>query len=250
MGGNAYLLNRANTNLVPSAMWCALEIFKDSSLLSRTRAELEDICLPNALSEAHFSSQTLVGLPLFQSIYAETLRLRVRAYAARYTDRSELQLNEWTFPRKSIILVSTTPAHMDSSVWNTRNGDYPVNVFWADRFLIYPNDPLSGPMTRKATGEDSPPSSLLPGATTVPKFSLSGTNGIWLPYGGGPRVCIGRTFSKRAIITAAAMMISLFDVEILADEKALRMDPKFYGLGGQQPTGRVPFRIRKRNMTV
>lgn len=44
----------------------------------------------------------------------------------------------------------------------------------------------------------------------------------------------------------AAMMITMFDAEILADEKALRMDPEFYGLGGQQPMGKVPFRIRKR----
>lgn len=75
-------------------MWSTLEIFKDSSLLSRTRAELKKSFSPAALSDAHFSSQTLVALPLFQSIYAETLRLRVRAYAARYTGRSELQLNE------------------------------------------------------------------------------------------------------------------------------------------------------------
>lgn len=63
-------------------------------------------------------------------------------------------------------------------------------------------------------------------------------------------MCMGRAFSKRAIIAASAMMVTLFEVEILADEKALRMDPKFYGLGGQQPIGRVPFRIRKRTGMV
>lgn len=139
---------------------------------------------------------------------------------------------------------------MDSNIWNTKNGDHPVDSFWADRFLIYPNDPSSGPLKNKATKEAEPPSSIPPNTIKGPKFSLSGTNGVWLPYGGGPRVCVGRAFSKRAIIAASAMIVTLFEVEILADEKALRMDPKFYGLGGQQPMGRVSFRIKKRQEII
>lgn len=228
-------------------MWSTLETFKHASLLTRARAELEVSFSPAALSDANFSSQILVTLPLLQSIYAETLRLRVRAYAARYTDQSELQLNEWIFPKNSVLLVATTPSHMDSAVWNTKNGNHPVDTFWADRFLEYPGDPSSGPVKRPATQDGQQPALSPTNATaTGPKFSMSGTNGIWIPYGGGPRVCVGRTFSKRAIIAASAFMIALFDVEILADDKALRMDPKFYGLGGQMPMGKVPFRIRKR----
>lgn len=63
-------------------------------------------------------------------------------------------------------------------------------------------------------------------------------------------MCIGRAFSKRAMDAASAMTVMLFDVGVLADEKALRMDPKFYGLGGQQPMGRVPFRSGKRRVMV
>ena len=228
-------------------MWSALEIFKDAGLLSRARAELNASCSPTALSETNFSSKTLLALPLFQSIYAETLRLRTSAYAARYTDRSELQVNEWTIPEKSIILVSSTAAHTDPNVWNTKNDKHPVHQFWADRFLIHPNESASGPIVNQAATQVSSLSSLpYTNSETTPKFSLSGTNGIWLPYGGGPRMCVGRSFSKRAMIAASAILISLFDVEILADEKALEMDPKYYGLGGQHPMGKVPFRIRKR----
>lgn len=227
-------------------MWSALEIFKDPTLLSRTRAELEQSCSPTVIQDAQYHSHILVSLPLLQSIYAETLRLRIRAYAPRYTDRSKLQINGWTFPRKSVILVSTETAHMDTNVWNTKDGERPIDVFWADRFLVYPDDPSSGPVKNKATKEESSSSSLEPNNDTGPKFSLAGTNGVWIPYGGGPRMCVGRAFSKRTIIAASAMMASWFDVEILADEKALRMDPKYYGLAGQQPMGKVPFKIRKR----
>ena len=41
-------------------------------------------------------------------------------------------------------------------------------------------------------------------------------------------------------------MTTMFDIEILADEKALKMDTAFYGLGAQHPIGKVPFRMRKR----
>ncbi|KAL9128893.1 MAG: hypothetical protein Q9217_002515 [Psora testacea] len=235
----------ATTNLVPSAMWSTLETFKDPSLLARVRAEIKACCCcnPTALSEGRFDSQlTIQALPLMQSIYAETLRLRVRAYAARYTDREQIRLNEWIFPKESILLVSTTPAHIDQTFWNTKGGAHPVDRFWSDRFLVYPNDPLSGPLAEPMKQPTTPS----PSDATAPKFSLAGTNGSWFPYGGGPRVCVGRAFSKRAIIAACAIMVIMFDIEILAEEKDLQMDPKFYGLGGQQPMGKVPFRIRRR----
>ena len=43
-------------------------------------------------------------------------------------------------------------------------------------------------------------------------------------------------------------MTTMFDLEIMADEKALAMNPKYFGLGGQLPVGAVPFRIRRRRI--
>lgn len=70
-----------------------------------------------------------------------------------------------------------------------------------------------------------------------PEFSMSGMTGLWIPYGGGPRACPGRHFAKREIMVTCALMISMFDVEILADEEAL---------GTLRPADKVPFRIRRR----
>ncbi|QSZ29810.1 hypothetical protein DSL72_004328 [Monilinia vaccinii-corymbosi] len=229
-------------------MWAALETFKDPAVLERVRTELSGAFDPNAIHRAAFDAYTLQTLPLLQSIYAETLRLRVRAYAARYTDRAAFSIKNWLFPKKSIILVSTTEAHMDESFWNTKGGMHPITEFWADRFLIYEDDPTSGPQS-KAQLSQAQPNDLkeaAAGPAKGPKFSLAGTNGSWLPYGGGARACIGQTFSKRVMLAACAIMAMEFDVEILAGEKALEMDPKFYGLGGQRPVGKVPFKIRRR----
>jgi hypothetical protein len=42
------------------------------------------------------------------------------------------------------------------------------------------------------------------------------------------------------------MMITRFDIEILADKEALQLDSSGYGLAIMRPVGKVPFRIRQR----
>ena len=230
-----------------------METFRDPILLSRVRSELEGSFDAVEISNAQFDIDKLLRGPLLQSIYSETLRLRIQMYIMRYTDREELRLNQWLFPKQSIVLVSTVPAQMDENVWNTgKDNAHPINKFWADRFLVYPDDPSSGPCSKAAAHAKPEPSSPQTVAGSVPKaqapkFSLSGTAGHFIPYGGGPRVCPGRHFAKRGIISACAIMATMYDVEILADDKALEMDAAFHGLGGQHPIGKVPFRIRKRH---
>ena len=80
----------------------------------------------------------------------------------------------------------------------------------------------------------------------APQYSTAGTEGMWIPYGGGTRACPGRFYSKHVMIAACAMMVTMFDMEILAGEDALKMNPMFYGFGGQHPIGKVAFRIRKK----
>ncbi|KAI9648309.1 hypothetical protein NHQ30_002942 [Ciborinia camelliae] len=138
------LIWAANRNPVPSAMWTALKTFKDSAVRERVRTELSGTFDQNSIHRPAFDALTLQTLALLQSIYAEALRLRVRTYAARYTDRTSFSIKKWLFPKKSIILVSTTEAHMDETFWNTKNGMHPVNKFWADRFLIYEDDSTRG----------------------------------------------------------------------------------------------------------
>ncbi|KAJ8064073.1 hypothetical protein OCU04_007909 [Sclerotinia nivalis] len=124
---------------------------------------------------------------------------------------------------------------------------YPLDKFGADRFLIHEDDSTSGPQKKKAPQVQAKNNRECESSPAIsPKFSLAATDGSWLPYSSSARACFRQTIWKQAMLAACAIMITEFIVEILAGEEALEMDPNFYGLGGQQPMGKVPFRIRRK----
>ena len=255
---------RANTNAILAAFWANLEIFRDPDLLLKIRDNIRSSLDSPVQSNHDYDIEKLVRQPLLQSIYAETLRLRVHVYMTRCPERKNLEINGWTFPKDKVVLVSSTPAHLDENAWNCGpNESQPLTQFWAERFLVYPNDPHSGPKKKKS-GRDSSSVRNSPNnhpeaqrkntsepqstseSTSEPEFSTAGMTGSWIPYGGGPRACPGRHFAKREIMMICAVMVSMFDVEIRADDQALEMNPADYGLGTLRPTDKVPFRIRRR----
>lgn len=120
----------------------------------------------------------LSNSPLLSSIYAETLRLYVRTFTIVSSPLENVSLGKFWLPRGKLGLVNSHMAHQDNEFWNTRKGLHPLDTFWAERFLIDPADPSSGP------------SKLVPGVSHhdvsngAPYFSLKGLEGSWIPYGG------------------------------------------------------------------
>lgn len=254
---SSYAFLRANTNAILAAFWANLEIFRDPNLLLKIRHNIRCSLDSPVQSNHYFDIDKLVRQPLLQSVYAETLRLRVHVYMTRCPERQNLEVNGWTFPKDKVVLVSSTPAHLDENAWNCGpNDSHPLNQFWAERFLIFPNDPYSGPQKKKKN-QHKRDSSPVQNPTEAhqkdtfepepePEFSTTGMTGSWIPYGGGPRACPGRHFAKREIMMICALMVSMFDIEIRADDQALEMNPADYGLGTLRPVDKVPFRIRRR----
>ncbi|KAF1346317.1 hypothetical protein EJ07DRAFT_160562, partial [Lizonia empirigonia] len=170
-------------NVVPASLMANIHIFRSTSLLSRLRLSLADkthISPTNALSNI----ESLQKLPLLNSVYAETLRHYSQAYVTRCSPHNDVSLGEWTLPRNQVAMVSTYTAHHSEEYWNTKDGQHSVTDFWAERFLIDPKDPMSGPLR---TDIDIPfrkaPKDLKP--DDEPVFSTQGLDGIWIPYGGG-----------------------------------------------------------------
>ncbi|MCJ1245233.1 hypothetical protein MMC30_002436 [Trapelia coarctata] len=237
------LLWGANINVHTAALWMIVEIFKDKDLLTRVRTELKAANLDRITLGQDID--TLLSLPLLQAVHAEVLRLRVEVQSVFYSEREDIRINEWRFPKKSLVLVPTGPAHRDTNVWNTQDGARPLDTFWADRFLAYPNDPRSGPIRKPAALAEKP---IRQKSNNEPKFISNGMADFYMPYGVGERTCPGRFFARREMVAFCAKIVNEFDVEILSREKDFKSNTIFYGLGTQRPLNRIPFKIRKREL--
>ncbi|KAI9644636.1 hypothetical protein NHQ30_006660 [Ciborinia camelliae] len=242
------LLWGANINFHKAAVWAIIETFKDPVLLSRVRKELDEVSFdPNSFASPH-DTEILIQIPLLQSIYAEVLRLHVEIQHVLYSHHSPVHVNQWIFPRKTPILVPCGPAHHNPKAWNTRNGEFPLDTFWADRFLIYPEDSVSGPMvttSSSSTTSDSFPSSLQD-RLQKPIYRESAMRNSFIAYGVGDRTCPGRFFAKREIIAVFATIVQQYNIELLTTEKNFKHSMTYYGFGSQLPKNKIPFRIRRR----
>ncbi|KAL1845874.1 hypothetical protein Daus18300_014420 [Diaporthe australafricana] len=216
---------------------------REPLLLQRIRAELHNRF--GGHNVRNVKPEELLGLPLLQSVYAETLRLYTEIYIMVSSSQADVGLGRWRLPKDSIGLLNSSMSHRDARFWNTKDSLHPVDSFWADRFLIDPNDPSSGPinpavreklgikMARQSRHTDG-----------KPFFSTDGLEASWFPYGGGYSICPGRHLAKNVIILTCGILASEFDVEFLTD--ALRFDQWRFGLGMATPKNPLPCRIKRR----
>ncbi|RDW87075.1 cytochrome P450 [Aspergillus mulundensis] len=240
------LLWTAVTNVVPNAMLAILHISSDAGLLDRVRASLRDTVRSSATCAFTVDMDRLLRDDLLQSIYAETLRLHVQSYVTRCSPHEPVALGRWWLPQNEVATVSSYASQMSEMVWNTRDGAHPVTEFWADRFLIHPGDPSSGPLRAQgpgAPGQGSMVEGEYPGQA---KFTMKGLEGSWVPYGAGFGACPGRHFAKRIMLYTIALFVTQFDVEIRT--KKFRMDSLGFGLGTEKPKDKVVFALRRRGL--
>lgn len=246
------LPDRMNTNAVPAVAWLLVEFYRDQKLLSRAQAEIAVARKPTPGPEqAELDIVKLCSSPLLQSVYAETLRLRVALVITRTPEHEDFHMGEWTFRKNRPIVFSSRSAAMNPEIWNAGTVDdpHPLDQFWADRFLVDPSDPMSGP-SRKDPSQDGKTISkhvTLDKHEAKPYFSMEKVGGGWIPYGGGQRMCPGRHFAKQEIIGTFAMLFLHYDIELLtAKDWQPQPDMSYFPFGGLPPVGKVPFRIRRK----
>lgn len=163
-----------------------------------------------------------------------------------YSNR-DFKLQKWAFPRRHLVLVPTSAAHLDVSFWNTRHDEHPLDTFWAERFLVYDGDSSSGPLKTASSSERDERSQF--GGDGIQKnfrFKDSGLTDGFIPYGIGERTCPGKAFSRREIIAFCAIVVTNFDIELRTKQKDFRSSMKFFGVGTESPKETIPFKIRKR----
>jgi hypothetical protein len=162
-------------------MFGAYYILQDKTLLKRVRHELREYLGDRSLHEIDIH-QLGREIPLLASIYAEVMRVHIKIYSAYSSPHEDVHLGKYTLPKGGLALVNSAPSHMDESFWNTKGGLYPVDTFWADRFIIDPADPESGPINPEYRRSLNRAEKKREGMN--PYFSLDGCEGAWVPYGG------------------------------------------------------------------
>ena len=188
-------------------------------------------------------------------MFAETLRLYQAVALMRMSDQ-DFELGGWRFRKNRMIFLYSRSVHLNASLWNTGPANHhPIDEFWADRFLTYPDQDesvASESVNHRATFSEKAEEAKPCGSTT-PVFSLKGLENCWVPFGGGPTMCPGRVFAKNEMLASFAILSTMFDVELLVTsgqekkKKKIEPDMSFLSIGTLPPKGDVPFRIRRRN---
>jgi cytochrome P450 len=120
--------------------------------------------LDEALSGRPPAMEDLPNLPYTQAVVAESIRLRPPAWAIGRTAVAQQRANEYPIAAGSIVVVSPWLLHHDPRWWPD------PEVFRPERWLA---------------------------ETERPRYAF-------IPFGGGPRVCIGEPFAR----LEAAMLLS------------------------------------------
>jgi cytochrome P450 len=150
----------------------------------------------------------------------------------------------WAINKNERLSIASSNEAMDERIWNVGSDSdpHPLEEFWADRFLVYPNDPNSGPLKAR----QAPKSPETVEGRGEPRFSPEGLENSWIPFSGVPRLCPGRHFAKQEMISAAAIMLAAFEIELRTNQKP-EIDKSYFGFGTVPPKGKIPCRIRRRH---
>lgn len=117
-----------------------------------------------------------------------------------------------------------------------------LSEFQADRFLV---SKASKNSREVFSGDEKDLSSV-----QEPEFSLDGLAGLWLPYGGGQRMCPGRHFAKAEVLSTFALLFAEFSLQVNEEVNLNKIVPdlRWVPTGALPPTTKVPFRMRRKSM--
>jgi len=155
------------------------------------------------LSAADGSLAGRSASPYLTAVIRESLRLYPPVYVIGREVVTPFELGGFALPTGSLLAISPYALHRDPRFFPE-----------PERFM--------------------PERWLEAGAAALPKLA-------YIPFGGGPRVCIGNYFAMLEIGIVLGEFVKQFDFELLASFE-LRLKP----LVTLRPEGRVPLRLRRR----
>ncbi|KAI1139192.1 cytochrome P450 [Hypoxylon sp. FL0543] len=224
-----------NSNTLPIATWILMELIKDPPLFQRVRQEVEQAFIVDERTGQRRidNVEKLLSMPLVQSVYTEALRMHISFNATREV-LQDIYIGGYRIPKGSLVQSPTQAAHYNDAVW-TSDG-HPASEFWAERHLTYV----------EKSGENGP--------IREPQFSVNVRPTSYFPFGGDHAMCPGRHFAKREIITAMAIIVAKFDIELIEwvhpdgspSDRPAQNDKRYAGAAGMPPDRDMKIRWKRR----
>lgn len=212
-----------NSNTIPTTTWMLMEIIKDPVLLKAVCDEVATVVTTDPeTGKPTIDSQKVVALPLLNSIFTETLRLRINFNIIRDV-KQPVMVDGYKIPRGSLLQAPMQVAHYSEAIW--ASDGHSAAEFWAERHI--------------KTGD---------GERRV--YSMAGSPASYFPFGGGANMCPGRHLAKFEILTTIALVVSRFDIELVGwanpdgspSQRAAQGDLRFCGAGAMPPDREMKIR--------
>jgi hypothetical protein len=221
------LLFGVTANTIPATGWMLFHILSSpQDLLPRILSEVSTA--QNA--DGTLNVQKLLALPLFASVYTETLRMYVAVNVTREV-HADFVIDGHLLKKGNTIMAPSWLGHRDPDAWNNLNQDHPpVTEFYAERFLHEDGDKVI--------------------------CSTAGLSGKYFPYGGGAHICPGRIFAKQEILAAVAMVLLSFEFEFVGwvnpfskdkEERFPRTKKGYVGNGVMAADRDMKVRVRRKS---
>ncbi|CAK0782573.1 hypothetical protein CVIRNUC_005785 [Coccomyxa viridis] len=137
------------------------------------------------------------GMRYLQAVVLETLRLRPPAYIVGRCAQRPVQLGAFSLPAGTTVLVSPWVLHRDSSVWQE------PEAFKPERWMP-----------------------LLETKSYMSEMSGLGSNGAYVPFGAGPRNCIGTGFAMMEALLVLAAILQRVQLRTVPGEGFPSADPR------------------------
>ncbi|KAH8664724.1 cytochrome P450 [Xylariales sp. PMI_506] len=257
IAGQLGLIWGAMTNLITSIIWPIFHAVLSPSVAERVLIETSPYFTEGLLD---VQRAKLSSCNLLNSMYMESLRFGIAVSIARAPWAEEgYKLGDWTLKKDEVVFTISAVAHLDETFWNSGylvNGkpEHPTNEFWAERFLEYPGDPLSGPIKKYNNDAEvyraAKQLARRPEDDARAKLITHGLSSHYFPYGGGVKICPGRYFAKQLILAAVPMFLRAFEIEYLDPKAAAETKPDYhyFMFSSLAPDRKNPVRIRARKL--
>lgn len=147
--------------------------------------------------------EELSRLRYTRMVAEETMRLYPPVWVLSRTAVADDVIGDFRIPAGSEILIFPYVTHRHPRWWQ-----HP-DTFWPERFL--------------------------------PQNSQARPRGAYLPFGAGPRTCIGLNFAMTEILVVLALVLQRFRLELAVDPDQVRMEPSVT----LRPTPGVPVRLHR-----